>query len=160
MSNETIEPDRIDMGIIYLLQEDARNYTTNDIAEAVDVSSSTVSNRIKRLEEAGVIKGYGPHIDYERAGIPLHILFICTVSPDERDGITDEIIDVQGVVNVRLILADTENVHVEVVSETIEDIVGITESLRDAALKIERSEMLEDMRSEPFDHYGESAVEK
>ena len=160
MSHENIEPDRIDMGIIYLLQEDARNYTTDDIAEAVGVSSSTVSNRIKRLEEAGVIKGYGPHIDYGRAGIPLHILFICTVSPDKRDDITDKVIDVHGVVNVRAILTDTENVHVEVVSEDVEDIVGITESLRDAGLKIESSELLEDMRFEPFDHYGESAVEE
>lgn len=160
MSHENIEPDHIDMGIIYQLQEDARNYTTDDIAEAVDVSSSTVSNRIKRLEEAGIFRGYGPHIDYKKAGIPLHILFICTVSPDERDDITDEVIDVQGVVNVRVILTDTENVHVEVVSENIDDIVGITESLRDADLKIESSELLEDTRFEPFDHYGESAVEE
>lgn len=56
MSRDNVEPDHVDMGIIYLLQKDARNYTTAEIAEAVDVSSSTVGNRIRRLEETALLK--------------------------------------------------------------------------------------------------------
>jgi DNA-binding Lrp family transcriptional regulator len=40
------------------------------------VSASTVRNRIDRLEEAGVIEGYYPKINYERANFPLHVLLL------------------------------------------------------------------------------------
>ncbi|WP_312908269.1 Lrp/AsnC family transcriptional regulator [Natronosalvus caseinilyticus] len=49
------ELDSVDKGILYLLQEDARNNTTNAIGEQVGVSSSTVANRITKLEENGEI---------------------------------------------------------------------------------------------------------
>jgi DNA-binding Lrp family transcriptional regulator len=48
----------------------------DEIAEEVDVSASTVRNRIDRLEEAGVIEGYYPKINYERANFPLHVLLL------------------------------------------------------------------------------------
>ena len=62
MSNGPL--DDVDRGILYALQRDARNVT---IAEEVDVSASTVRNRIGRLEDIGVIEGYYPKINSERA---------------------------------------------------------------------------------------------
>jgi Lrp/AsnC family transcriptional regulator, leucine-responsive regulatory protein len=60
MNSENIELDRIDRRILQLLQDDA-HMTYQQIAEAVSLSPSPCLRRIKRLEQAGVIKQYvGP----------------------------------------------------------------------------------------------------
>jgi DNA-binding Lrp family transcriptional regulator len=158
VSDENFELDDTDRGIIFLLQEDARNYTADEISDKVGVSSSTVGNRINRLEDEGIIGGYGPHIDYAKAGIKLHILFICTAPPDKRNEIVEQTIQEHGVVTVRGLLTDIENIHVEVVSREFDDIVAITESLRELNLIIESSEMLNEMEYQPFDHYGADVI--
>jgi Lrp/AsnC family transcriptional regulator, leucine-responsive regulatory protein len=57
----------------------ARTTTAEEMGEKAGVSASTVRNRIERLENAGVIEGYHPHIDYEAANYQLHIFVICRV---------------------------------------------------------------------------------
>ncbi|MEE3304302.1 MAG: winged helix-turn-helix transcriptional regulator, partial [Candidatus Thermoplasmatota archaeon] len=49
--------DETDRSIIEVLERDART-SLRRIAEEVGVSLGTVSNRVKKLEENGVIKGY------------------------------------------------------------------------------------------------------
>ncbi|ELY67928.1 Lrp/AsnC family transcriptional regulator [Natrinema versiforme] len=52
-----MELDGTDHAILYLLQAESRaDFTHDEIAEWVDVSSSTVSNRIRRLEDEGVLE--------------------------------------------------------------------------------------------------------
>ncbi|PSQ16368.1 transcriptional regulator, partial [Halobacteriales archaeon QS_8_69_26] len=53
----THDLDNIDRGILYMLQEDARNTTSADIADKTGVSASTIRNRLERLEGDGVIRG-------------------------------------------------------------------------------------------------------
>ncbi|WP_157078538.1 Lrp/AsnC family transcriptional regulator, partial [Halalkalicoccus paucihalophilus] len=76
--------DDVDREILYALQQDARKTTHEQISATVEVSQSTVRNRITALENAGVIKTYAPELDYERAGFPLRVQFICTTSMDQR----------------------------------------------------------------------------
>lgn len=77
--------DETDRGILYLLQQNARETTAAEIAEAVGVSAGTVRNRIDRLEEQGVLEGYIPDIDYETAGFELHIFHVHVRNPaDDR----------------------------------------------------------------------------
>jgi DNA-binding Lrp family transcriptional regulator len=73
------ELDRIDEGILFLLQEDARNVTTRTIGEKMDIASSTVANRIQKLEDCDVIRSYRPDIDYGRTEYDHHLLVIGTV---------------------------------------------------------------------------------
>jgi Lrp/AsnC family leucine-responsive transcriptional regulator len=54
---QNLELDRTDRRILQLLQQDAR-LTNQDIAERVNLSPSPCLRRIKRLEEAGVIRQY------------------------------------------------------------------------------------------------------
>ena len=60
--------DAVDRVIVHLLQRNARN-TITDIAAAVGVSDNTVRNRIRRLEDRGVIEGYSVDVDYNRIGV-------------------------------------------------------------------------------------------
>ena len=59
--------DDTDRSIIEVLERDART-SLRRIAEEVDVSLGTVSNRVKKLEETGVIKDYRVILDSEKVG--------------------------------------------------------------------------------------------
>ncbi len=48
-------PDELDLKIVALLQEDGR-MSTQDIAGALDSTSSTIRKRIRRLEETGTMR--------------------------------------------------------------------------------------------------------
>ncbi|GLZ78739.1 AsnC family transcriptional regulator [Actinorhabdospora filicis] len=60
----------LDRQIVAALTADGRmSYT--ELAERVGLSTSAVHQRVKRLEERGVILGYTARLDYEKAGLPL-----------------------------------------------------------------------------------------
>lgn len=58
------ELDNMDIKIIKSLNENARK-SYREIAREHKVSLATIANRIKRLENKGIIKGYIPLIDLE-----------------------------------------------------------------------------------------------
>ena len=59
-----------DRAIVALLSEDGRiSYT--DLAERVGLSVSAVSQRVRRLEQRGAIRGYSARVDHEALGLPL-----------------------------------------------------------------------------------------
>ena len=65
--------DEIDRKIIKVLQEDART-SLRKISELVDVSLGTVSNRVKRMEKNGVIRGYSVILDPDHIGRVLNVV--------------------------------------------------------------------------------------
>ena len=65
--------DEIDEKIIKVLQDDART-SLRKISELVKVSLGTVSNRVKRMERNGVIKGYSVILDPDQIGWELNVV--------------------------------------------------------------------------------------
>ncbi|ALC24566.1 Lrp/AsnC family transcriptional regulator [Streptomyces pristinaespiralis] len=63
-------PDATDWRILEALQTQGRA-TFAELARAVSMSSSAVTERVRRLEEAGVIEGYAAVVDQERIGLPI-----------------------------------------------------------------------------------------
>ena len=59
--------DDLDVAILRRLNQDARK-SFRDIARELEVSISTVSNRVKRLESEGIILGYAPLLDEKKLG--------------------------------------------------------------------------------------------
>lgn len=151
--------DDVDRGIIHLLQKDARNHTTTEIGEVVDVSASTVGNRIQNMEKDGIIEGYNPDINYGRAGLPLHTLFVCTAPVAEQSELADKALDVFGVVNVQEILTGTRNIRVEAISQEVDTIEKTTRELDELGLEIETSEIIKKERTRPFDHFGSDLID-
>ena len=49
--------DKLDYRILNILKENGRE-TASDISKAIHLSVSAVLDRIKKMEEAGIIKGY------------------------------------------------------------------------------------------------------
>jgi DNA-binding Lrp family transcriptional regulator len=59
--------DRIDIRILAHLQKNGR-ISNVELAEAVGLSASPCLVRVKRLEKAGYIAGYGAHIQMQKLG--------------------------------------------------------------------------------------------
>ena len=62
--------DRIGLEILSALQEDGRN-TFSELGKRVGLSSPAISERVRRMEEAGIIKGYRAIVDPEKMGYPI-----------------------------------------------------------------------------------------
>lgn len=84
--------DTIDVRLLEILQEDGRA-TLGRIAEAVGLAESSVSNRIRRLEERGVITGYHARVDAHVTG--RQILAFVRLSTGSSDG-GERIVDAIG----------------------------------------------------------------
>lgn len=73
----TYMPDKKDLSILKLLQENAR-VTVKEIADKVHLSTTPVHERIKRMEEAGIIKQYATLVDNTK--VKKSLMVICYVS--------------------------------------------------------------------------------
>jgi len=73
--------DKKDMAILKLLQENAR-VTVKEISEKIHLSTTPVHERIKRMEESGVIKQYVTLVDQNK--VDLNLMVICYVSLKEH----------------------------------------------------------------------------
>ncbi|RQG97878.1 Lrp/AsnC family transcriptional regulator [Natrarchaeobius chitinivorans] len=155
---ESVELDDVDRGILHMLQKNARDVTASEMAERVSVSSSTVRNRIERLEDSGVIRGYHPELDYEQAQYQLQMVVICRAPVGKRSDFVDAAIDIDGVVTVREMLTGTDNVHVEAVGVDSDAIDRTTERLTDIGLEIQSVNLVKKMHVQPFDHFGNDIV--
>src|SRR5678816_2629875 len=69
--------DRKDLDILYLLQHNAR-ITVKEISDKIHLSTTPVHERIKRMEEAGVIKQYATLLDHSK--VKKGLMVICYVS--------------------------------------------------------------------------------
>ncbi|WP_415949596.1 Lrp/AsnC family transcriptional regulator [Streptomyces sp. KLOTTS4A1] len=63
-------PDATDWLILDALQRDGRA-SFAELARSVSMSSSAVTERVRRLEEMGVIQGYTAVVEPERLGMPI-----------------------------------------------------------------------------------------
>lgn len=59
--------DAIDWALVGELQADAR-LSYSELSRRVHLSGPAVAERVRRLEEAGVLAGYHAHVDLARAG--------------------------------------------------------------------------------------------
>ena len=63
-----MELDDTDRAILRILQEDART-PFSEVARRIDMSSATVHDRVNRMEDAGVIRGYHAKVDPKAVGV-------------------------------------------------------------------------------------------
>ena len=59
--------DAMDWALLSELQADAR-LSYSELSRRVHLSPPAVAERVRRLEETGVITGYHAHVDLARAG--------------------------------------------------------------------------------------------
>lgn len=74
--------DTKDLAILKLLQHNAR-ITVKEISDQVNLSTTPVHERIKRMEETGVIKQYATLVDHTK--VKKGLMVICYVSLKQHD---------------------------------------------------------------------------
>ena len=81
---EAFKLDRLDLRILAQLQKNGR-VTNVDLADAVGLSPSPCLIRVKRLEQAGYISGYGAHLRLEKLGDTLTVFTEVTLADHHRE---------------------------------------------------------------------------
>jgi len=76
-SSTPVKLDQKDLAILKLLQQNAR-ITVKEISDKVHLSTTPVYERIKWMEEAGVIKQYATLVDHSK--VKRGLMVICYVS--------------------------------------------------------------------------------
>jgi Lrp/AsnC family leucine-responsive transcriptional regulator len=86
--------EEIDRQILQLLTADGRMSFT-DLGKATGLSTSAVHQRVRRLEQRGVIKGYAAVVDAEAIGLPLTAFISVTpLDPAAPDDVPERLADV------------------------------------------------------------------
>jgi Lrp/AsnC family transcriptional regulator, leucine-responsive regulatory protein len=81
----------VDRLICQLLAADGRMSFT-DLGKKTGLSTSAVHQRVKRLEQRGVIRGYGAAIDLRAVGLPLTaFISIRPIDPSQPDDSPDRL---------------------------------------------------------------------
>lgn len=70
--------DDIDVRLLEILQRKGRT-KRNDLAEAVGLSVPSVSERLRKLEEGGIITGYYARVDHRKLGKDITAFIFVTV---------------------------------------------------------------------------------
>ena len=82
--------DLTDRKIISILPKDGR-ITMKHLGELINMSTPSTIDRVRRLEEAGVIKGYAAVVDYIALGYDMHIYIFVEVNQNKRPGLLEYI---------------------------------------------------------------------
>lgn len=73
--------DAKDHRILALLEADAR-LGYGEVGKIVGLAGSSVHDRVRKLEKAGVVKGYRAEVDYELAGLPITAIVSLALRPN------------------------------------------------------------------------------
>lgn len=149
--NITHRLDEIDRRILHALMDDARNTSASTLATAAGVSGATIRNRIHKLEDTGVIRGYTTQVDFELVGGKLTNLYLCDVPITEREALAYEARAIPGVINVRTLMTGRRNLHVLAVGDNTSDLRRVARRLTDLGIHIEDEDLVE---GELFAPYG------
>ena len=134
--------------ILAALQENARA-TLGEIAEAVRLSPSSVHDMVRKLEQAGVIRGYRAQVDAEAVGLFVTALVSVTpLDPKQPDDLPDRVREFTEVEDCHSVAGD-ENYILKVRTRTTADLEEFLRRLREKAGVQTRTTIV---LSTPFEH--------
>ena len=97
--------DDVDLRILELLQKDSR-LSYKKIAENLGISVGTAYNRVKSLEEKGILKGYTTLVDHFKLGFMMTAIMLIQAEGAHLVEVEEQIAKMVGVVSVYDITGD------------------------------------------------------
>lgn len=91
--------DQTDLTLLQLLTENARR-PYSDLADAVGLSAPAVSDRIERLQEQGIIRGFTIDIDRRKLQQTTPVLITLEAHPNESAALYEQLGSLAGVEHV------------------------------------------------------------
>jgi len=122
LKNNILALDTTDLKILEALQEDAKQ-TYTAIGKRLGIAHSTVYDRIKRMEQNGIIKKYTALIDAEKAGTK-SITAIMTIytDPKESEKVAEKLGSAPQVLEVYTSLSEELQIIAKVVAQNQESL--------------------------------------
>ena len=129
--------DKLDYRILNILKENGRE-TASDISKAIHLSVSAVLDRIKKMEEAGIIKGYTVRVDAKA------LMEISLEHPRFHDSFTEIILEHPNILDCYYLTGDYDFVlkiscsssdELESIHRTIKSIPGVSATRTHFVLK-------------------------
>jgi len=97
MAEQSPALDELDLALLTALREQPRAGAL-ELSRLLRVARATVSARLRRLEESGVITGYGPDVDLAAAGYPVQAFVTLEIAQGALEQIAHELEAIPGVV--------------------------------------------------------------
>jgi Lrp/AsnC family leucine-responsive transcriptional regulator len=121
--------DEVDRKILKLLSSDG-SISFQEIATRLSISKSTVHNRVKALQESGVIKGIHAILDPEKLGNTITAISLIRgkYGPKYSENIGKAIAQIKGVWAVYFVMGDVDFI-VLIRCRTREELAGIIEKM-------------------------------
>jgi Lrp/AsnC family transcriptional regulator, leucine-responsive regulatory protein len=140
--------DDRDLAIVAALQRDGRA-TFAEVGRAVGLAASSVHQRIRRLEELGVIRGYRAEVDPQAFGLFVTALVSVTpLDPRQPDDLPDRVREFEEVEDCHSV-AGAENYILKVRARTTVDLEDLLRRIREKAEVQTRTTVV---LSTPFEH--------
>jgi Lrp/AsnC family leucine-responsive transcriptional regulator len=124
--------EALDRQIVQMLIQDGRmSYT--DLGKATGLSTSAVHQRVRRLEQRGIIRGYTAIVDHEALGLPLTaFISIKPIDPAAPDDAPQRLADLPEIEACHSVAGD-ENYILKVRVGTPGDLEHLLSTIRSVA---------------------------
>lgn len=125
----TLQIDAVAWRILRLLQENAR-LSFRQIGEAIGLTAPAVAERVRRLEDAGIITGYHAEIAPARVGLPIQAFVHLTTTTRQSIHLREGIPDLAEVVECHCVTG-AESYILKVIVPTVEHLERLLWKLKD-----------------------------
>ena len=140
--------DERDLSILAILQGEGRA-TYARIARRAGLAPSSVHERVRKLEEAGIIRGYRADIDADAVGLFVTALVSVTpLDPKQPDDLPERVLEFPEVLDCHSV-AGAENYILKVRTRTTSDLEDLLRRIREKADVQTRTTVV---LSTPFEH--------
>jgi Lrp/AsnC family leucine-responsive transcriptional regulator len=119
--------DTLDLKILASLEADARRPYA-DLARELEVSQPTIADRVRRLEERGILQGTLLRVDPARLGFPIHAFVRLRSVPAQKRGLYDTARSIPQVMEMHAVTGE-DCVIARVVARSVEELGVILERL-------------------------------
>ena len=96
MTQEQVELDALDVAVLTALREHPRAGVL-ELSRVTRVARATLQSRLRRLEQAGVVTGYGPDVDLTAAGFPVHAFVTLEIAQGALEEVAADLEAIPGV---------------------------------------------------------------
>jgi Lrp/AsnC family leucine-responsive transcriptional regulator len=122
LKNGGVVLDATDVRILKALQEDSRQ-TYTDIGKRLGKAHSTIYDRIRRMEQHGIIRKYTAVVDAERAGMKtITALMTIYTDPKEAENVAEKLAKSPEVLEVYTSLSEELFIMTKVTAENQESL--------------------------------------
>lgn len=125
--------DEVDRVILSQLEIDGR-LSFKDLAAKVNLSANAVAERVRRLQERGIIRRFTAELNFERIGLPVHALVEIKLEPAVTAPQFQTHAALIAGVRRALVTTGRYDLMLEVVAADQQDLQRIIEALRQGGL--------------------------